>query len=180
MDRPYSEAAQSAFELRSGFANCLDHHSRLSADEQQSLRLSRRSLRQDPGESGLRRLWSAAGLCLCGDSEIVVRGGYGISYVHYTRAGSGDILAINAPNALFVSVTQPSRHGGLSHGGSGLPPGLGHHLQPGDGQHHVHSQKHPGQLRTGFLPRACRTSWQKTACWTSPLSATTESSCRVS
>ncbi len=37
----------------------------------------------------------------------VMRGGFGTSYVHYTRAGSGDILAINAPNALFVSVTQP-------------------------------------------------------------------------
>ena len=33
---------------------------------------------------------------------LFVRGGFGISYVHYTRAGSGDILAINAPNALFV------------------------------------------------------------------------------
>jgi hypothetical protein len=40
--------------------------------------------------------------------KTVVRGGYGLSYIHYTRAGSGDILAINAPNALFVSVTQPS------------------------------------------------------------------------
>jgi hypothetical protein len=35
-----------------------------------------------------------------------IRGGYGTSYVHYTRAGSGDILAINAPQAQFVSVTQ--------------------------------------------------------------------------
>jgi Carboxypeptidase regulatory-like domain/TonB dependent receptor/TonB-dependent Receptor Plug Domain len=35
-----------------------------------------------------------------------IRGGFGMSYVHYTRAGSGDILAINAPQALFVSVTQ--------------------------------------------------------------------------
>jgi hypothetical protein len=40
--------------------------------------------------------------------SIAIRGGYGTSFVHYTRAGSGDILAINAPNALFVSVTQPS------------------------------------------------------------------------
>jgi hypothetical protein len=40
--------------------------------------------------------------------RIVARGGYGLSYVHYTRAGSGDILAINAPQALFVSVTQPT------------------------------------------------------------------------
>jgi len=37
--------------------------------------------------------------------SVVVRGGYGTSFAHYTRAGSGDILAINAPNALFVSVT---------------------------------------------------------------------------
>ncbi len=35
-----------------------------------------------------------------------VRGGFGMSYVHYTRAGSGDILAINAPQALFVAVNQ--------------------------------------------------------------------------
>ena len=35
-----------------------------------------------------------------------IRGGFGVSFVHYTRAGSGDILAINAPQALFVSVTQ--------------------------------------------------------------------------
>lgn len=41
------------------------------------------------------------------DPKTVIRGGFGTSYVHYTRAGSGDILAINAPNALFVSVTQP-------------------------------------------------------------------------
>ncbi len=35
-----------------------------------------------------------------------VRGGFGISYVHYTRAGSGDIAAINAPQAQFAAVTQ--------------------------------------------------------------------------
>jgi hypothetical protein len=43
-----------------------------------------------------------------------VRGGFGISYVHYTRAGSGDILAINAPQAQFAAVSQitptPSNH----------------------------------------------------------------------
>jgi len=35
-----------------------------------------------------------------------IRGGFGMGYVHYTRAGSGDILAINAPQAVFVQVTQ--------------------------------------------------------------------------
>jgi outer membrane receptor protein involved in Fe transport len=41
-------------------------------------------------------------------SKTSVRGGYGISYAHYTRAGSGDILAINAPQAVFVQVPQPN------------------------------------------------------------------------
>jgi hypothetical protein len=36
----------------------------------------------------------------------VVRGGFGTGYVHYTRAGSGDITAINAPQAQFAAVTQ--------------------------------------------------------------------------
>jgi hypothetical protein len=39
-------------------------------------------------------------------SKTAIRGGFGMGYVHYTRAGSGDILAINAPQALFVSVPQ--------------------------------------------------------------------------
>jgi hypothetical protein len=45
---------------------------------------------------------------------VAIRAGYGTSFVHYTRAGSGDILAINAPNALFITVNQsgpsPSSH----------------------------------------------------------------------
>jgi len=40
------------------------------------------------------------------DNKSVLRGGFGMSYVHYTRAGSGDILGINAPQAQFASVTQ--------------------------------------------------------------------------
>ena len=39
-------------------------------------------------------------------SRTVIRGGFGTGYVHYTRAGSGDILAINAPQAQFAAVTQ--------------------------------------------------------------------------
>ena len=41
--------------------------------------------------------------------KTAIRGGFGTSYVHYTRAGSGDILAINAPQAQFAAVTQISR-----------------------------------------------------------------------
>lgn len=36
----------------------------------------------------------------------VVRGGFGTGYIHYTRAGSGNILGINAPQAQFAAVNQ--------------------------------------------------------------------------
>ena len=42
------------------------------------------------------------------DPKTVIRGGFGMSYIHYTRAGSGDILAINAPQAQFAAVAQPA------------------------------------------------------------------------
>jgi len=38
--------------------------------------------------------------------KTVLRGGFGTGFAHYTRAGSGDILGINAPQAQFASVTQ--------------------------------------------------------------------------
>jgi hypothetical protein len=46
------------------------------------------------------------GFAYAADAKTAIRGGFGTSYVHYTRAGSGDILAINAPQALFVAVNQ--------------------------------------------------------------------------
>ncbi len=46
------------------------------------------------------------GFAYAADSRTAIRGGFGISYAHYTRAGSGDILAIDAPQALFVAVNQ--------------------------------------------------------------------------
>ena len=46
------------------------------------------------------------GFAYAPDARTSVRGGFGMSYVHYTRAGSGNILAINAPQAQFASVTQ--------------------------------------------------------------------------
>ena len=47
-----------------------------------------------------------AGFAYAADSKTALRGGFGMSFVHYTRAGSGDILAINAPQAQFATVTQ--------------------------------------------------------------------------
>ena len=40
------------------------------------------------------------------DDKSSIRGGYGVGYVHFTRAGPGVLLAINAPQAISVSVTQ--------------------------------------------------------------------------
>jgi hypothetical protein len=65
--------------------------------------------------------------------DVVVRGGYGTSFAHYTRAGSGDILAINAPNALFVSVTQPTSATATGYRtvDQGFPVGLATNFSPG-------------------------------------------------
>ncbi len=46
------------------------------------------------------------GFAYAADDKTAIRGGFGMSFVHYTRAGSGDILGINAPQALFVAVNQ--------------------------------------------------------------------------
>jgi hypothetical protein len=71
------------------------------------------------------------GFAYAATPQTVVRGGYGISYVHYTRAGSGDILAINAPNALFVSVTQPAPGSpNYRQVDSGFPQGLATTFNP--------------------------------------------------
>lgn len=46
------------------------------------------------------------GFAFAANPTTSVRGGFGTSYVHYYRAGSGNILAINAPQAQFAGVTQ--------------------------------------------------------------------------
>jgi hypothetical protein len=46
------------------------------------------------------------GFAYAADAKTSIRGGFGMSYVHYTRAGSGNITAINAPQAQFAGVSQ--------------------------------------------------------------------------
>jgi hypothetical protein len=46
------------------------------------------------------------GFAYAANAKTAIRGGFGISYAHYTRAGSGDILGINAPQAQFAAVSQ--------------------------------------------------------------------------
>jgi hypothetical protein len=57
--------------------------------------------------------------------QTVVRGGYGISYVHFSRAGGGDILPINGPQVVnaVVNQTAPSAPSFVP-GELGYPAGL--------------------------------------------------------
>ena len=65
------------------------------------------------------------GFAFAVDEKTAIRGGYGISFSHYDRAGSGNILAINPPEALFVTVPQtPSRTPGANAGYSRLDAGF--------------------------------------------------------
>ncbi len=58
------------------------------------------------------------------DQNTSVRGGYGVGYVHYTRAGPGVLIAINAPQAISVSVTQAPGSAGYRRIQDGFPAGL--------------------------------------------------------
>jgi Carboxypeptidase regulatory-like domain/TonB-dependent Receptor Plug Domain len=46
------------------------------------------------------------GFAWSGISKTVVRGGYGISYVHQNRVGSADLLGINGPQVVIATVNQ--------------------------------------------------------------------------
>jgi len=60
------------------------------------------------------------------NDNTAIRGGYGISFSHYDRAGSGNILAINPPQALFVTQPQAPARNGINAGyvpiDQGFPP----------------------------------------------------------
>ena len=78
----------------------------------------------------------------------VVRGGYGISYIHFSRAGGGDVLPINGPQVVnaVVNQTVPTRSD-VRAGGAGIPgrPRGSVAVQPADGQHHLHARRLPLQ-----------------------------------
>lgn len=52
------------------------------------------------------------GFAYAPDEKTTVRGGFGISFAHYDRAGSGNVLAINPPNALFTNASQTAPSAG--------------------------------------------------------------------
>jgi hypothetical protein len=46
------------------------------------------------------------GFAFAPTGKISIRGGYGISYIHYDRAGAGNLLAINGPQVINAVVNQ--------------------------------------------------------------------------
>ncbi len=70
--------------------------------------------------------------------SIAVRGGFGTAFIHYWRAGSGNNIAINAPFALYVSVTNPAAASaglastpGYQRVSAGFPTGLATNFSAG-------------------------------------------------
>lgn len=80
-----------------------------------------------------------------------IRGGFGIGYVHYTRAGSGDILGINAPQAVFVQVPQPAPTT-TNHCSSPLPSQIIPNGATGPSCYATADQGYPSALVTSFSP----------------------------
>ncbi len=87
-----------------------------------------------------------------------VRGGFGISYVHYTRAGSGDILAINAPQAQFAAVSQiaPTT---TNHCASPLPAQIIPIGSTTESCYVTADQGFPSALATNFNPATDNITW---------------------
>ena len=72
----------------------------------------------------------------------VIRGGYGISYVHFSRAGGGDILPINGPQVVNAVVNQTVPTVAVVRaGGAGLSgrPRRSVAVQSADREHHLHA-----------------------------------------
>lgn len=52
------------------------------------------------------------GFSYAANDKTTVRGGFGISFSHYDRAGSGNVLSINPPFALFTNASQKAPSAG--------------------------------------------------------------------
>jgi outer membrane receptor protein involved in Fe transport len=91
-------------------------------------------------------------------TRLSIRGGFGTGYVHYTRAGSGDILAINAPQAQFASVTQitPTK---TNHCASPLPAQIIATGTTTESCYATADQGFPSGLVTSFNPSTDNITW---------------------
>jgi hypothetical protein len=91
--------------------------------------------------------------------KTALRGGFGTSYVHYNRAGSGNILAINAPQAQFAAVTQvaPNR---TNHCQSPVPSQIIPTGSTTETCYVTIDQGFPSALATNFNPATDNITWE--------------------
>jgi len=101
----------------------------------------------------LRDFMPRVGFAFAATQKTAIRGGFGTGYVHYTRAGSGDILGINAPQAQFAAVNQANLKPNLTnHCSSPLPAQI---IAPGTTLQSCYAtsdQGFPSGLVTTFNP----------------------------
>ena len=79
-------------------------------------------------------------------AKTVVRGGWGISYVHVNRIGSANLLGINGPQVVRAAVNQtPIRRRGFVPTEQGYPAGLTDSIavQPADRARQLHPARLP-------------------------------------
>ena len=88
----------------------------------------------------------------------VVRGGFGTGFVHYTRAGSGDILGINAPQAQFAVVSQ-IKPSATNHCSTPLPSQIIPTGSTTPGCYVTADQGFPSGLVTSFNPATDNITW---------------------
>ena len=92
-----------------------------------------------------------------------IRGGFGMSFVHYYRAGSGNILAINAPQAQFAAVVQATNPNNTptaaNHCGSPLPAQIIATGSTAPSCYATIDQGFPSGLVTSFNPATDNITW---------------------
>ncbi|MBM3814361.1 MAG: TonB-dependent receptor [Acidimicrobiia bacterium] len=64
------------------------------------------------------------GIAYSFDPKTVIRTGYGISHLHFNRAGGGNILGINGPQVVNASIAQRPGEAGFRTTQQGYPAGL--------------------------------------------------------
>jgi hypothetical protein len=64
------------------------------------------------------------GLAFSATPSTVIRGGFGVNYVHFNRAGSANLLPINGPQVIFATVSQIPSQSNFLTTQQGYPTGL--------------------------------------------------------
>ena len=89
----------------------------------------------------------------------MLRGGWGVSYVHFNRAGGGNLLPINGPQVINAVVVQTSHDGSdVPHDRAGLSrgPDRPDEVQSARREHHLHAEGLPFQPGTELAHRVQR------------------------